>query len=247
MDGINDEFTRTSEFVASYLGDVDGQELAALSDSVFLTRYNREDLIVQQCSLASTVYVVYDGLIRVGRYTRTDKRRALRFLGRGGWFGLESLFMDKEDSNIQYARALTDCELILIERRAFKDFLREHTHALFSLCNWLSQQVASLELKLTRDFSEGAQQNLSCLLIALGGRFGKTIDQGTLIDLELPNPTMANLLGISSETLRRLIKKMVNNGTVQVDGDKIILVNEQSLIKTANIDNYSLETLKNTF
>ncbi len=246
MDGVNEEFKRISEFLANYLGDVNCQELAGLSDSVFLTRYKREDLIAQQCSLASTVYVVYDGLIRVGKYARTDKRRVLRFLGRGGWFGLESLFMDKEDSNIQYARALTDCELILVERGAFRNFLREHPHTLFSLCKWLSQQVASLELKLTRDFSEGAQQNLSCLLIALGEKFGRTQEKGTLIDLELPNPTLANLLGVSSETLRRLMKKMVNNGTIQVDGDKMILVDEQALTKTANIDNDSLEMFKNT-
>ncbi|MFP3953140.1 MAG: Crp/Fnr family transcriptional regulator [Candidatus Bipolaricaulota bacterium] len=241
------EFTEVFDFLSSYLQGVDRKEVECISDSIFITRYKEDDLIVQEGSLASTVYAVRDGLVKVGKYAISDKRRVLRFLTSGGWFGLESLFMEKQESNIQYARAVTDAELILVERGAFRELLKSQPDSLFSLCNWLSREVATLELKLTRDFAEGAKQNLCFLLVALAERFGEDVESGTLVNLKLPNHTLANLLGITTETLRRLIKKMSDDEIIRSDGTRITIKDKESLKQTANINDFYLDLLKDTF
>ncbi len=247
MNTNSEEFSDVIDFLLDYLEGIDREKVEGIADSIFITRYKEDDLIVQEGSLASTVYSVRDGLVKVGKYAISDKRRVLRFLTGGGWFGLESLFMEGQESNIQYARAVTDAELILIERGAFRGLLKSQPDSLFSLCNWLSREVATLELKLTRDFAEGAKQNLCFLLVALAERFGEEVESGTLVNLKLPNHTLANLLGISTETLRRLIKRMSDNQVIESDGTKITIKDKESLKQTANINDFYLELLKDTF
>lgn len=240
-------FSELASFISATIGGVDEEDLEKLSDSIFWVGYDGGDLIVQEGSFSSSVYLVYKGLVKIGKHSGSGRRRVLRFLAPKEWFGLEALFLPDQRTNIQFARALVNSELIFIESTSLYKFLKRHPRALFDLCRWFAREVAMLEFKLTRTSTEGAIQNFSMLLLALSKKYGIKVDSGDMIDLDLSKQTLANSLGVSVETLRRLIKKLGNRNIISVEDSKIIIKNEDKLNEIAECTDFYLSILEETF
>jgi len=240
------DFSQIISFLSSSLKDVPSDEIEKLSDSIFLVQYSGGDLVVQEGSLSSSVYIVRSGLVKIGKYSKPRKRRVLRFLGSREWFGLEVLFLPNQRTNIQFARAVLDSELISIEASAFNDFVTNCPNALYDLCMWFAREVAMLEFKLTRETSEGSLQNFATLLLGFNEKYGKKVESGSQIDLKLPRHTLADLTGVSAETLRRLIKRLKESETISTHDSKVTIKDEEKLHKLASVQDFYLTILGET-
>jgi CRP/FNR family transcriptional regulator len=220
--------------------------LRELLDSTLMLSYGEGDLIVQEGSYFSGIYIVYRGLVQIGKYSSTGKRRVLRFLAPREMFGLEALFMREQEMNIQYARALVDSDVLFIKERGFCDFLKSHPAALFTLCQWFAREVAMLEFKLTRDATEGSLQNFALLLAALKDKYGSRTASGIQIKLELPRQLLAELLGVSVETIIRLMKNLKDRGIITAENSEITITDEDKLTSIGRTTAFYLEILKET-
>ena len=234
-------------FLNSSLENATLEELQELRESIFWVQYSDGDLIAQEGSLSSSIYIIYDGLVKIGKYSKSQqKKRVLRFLGPHEWFGLEVLFMPDQHTNIQFARAVLDSELISIKTSKFKDFLSSHPKALNDLCKWFAREVAMLEFKLTRETADGSLQNFAILLLGLNEKYGREVENGSKIDLELPKHTLADLMGISAETLRRLIKRLEEAGAISIKNHKITIQDQERLHELAGVQDFYLTILGET-
>ena len=246
-DGKNPTSEEILTFLASSLENVSEEELKELEDSIFWVQYADGDLVAQEGSLSSSIYIIYDGLVKIGKYSKSQqKKRVLRFLGPHEWFGLEVLFMPDQHTNIQFARAVLDSELIAIEVSKFSDFLNSHPRALEDLCKWFAREVAMLEFKLTRETADGSLQNFAILLLGLDEKYGKKEKQGSKIDLELPKNTLADLMGVSAETLRRLMKRLKEAGAISTKNHKITIRDRNKLHELAGVQDFYLTILGET-
>ena len=139
---------------------------------------------------------------------QSHEKRVLRFLAPGEWYGLEPFFLGGNPVNLQYARTIVDSSLLFFETGRLRAFLQRHPQALLDLCQWFAREVTMLEFKLTREATESADRNLALLLLALANKYGTPNPDGT-VRLEFPvtRQTMAELLGISLETLMRVLRR----------------------------------------
>ena len=70
-------------------------------------------------------------------------------------------------------------------------------------------------------------------LLQLGTKFGKDA-QGN-INITLSRQDLAAYIGTTYETAFRMLTELVNEGTVQVDGKQIKIINEQALRNVQNL------------
>ncbi len=222
------------------------EALAELSEEALLVGYNEGDLVVQEGSPFSGVYIIYSGLVLIGKYSSSRKRRILRFLAPREFFGLEALFMKDQETNIQFARALLDSELVFIRAEPLLEFLQRYPLAMLTLCRWFAREVAMLEFKLTRDATEGSLHNLAMLLLALSNKYGHETPAGTIINLELPRALMAEMVGISEETLLKLLKRLRDQQIISVQDSKITIINKEKLDSLALTADFYLTILEET-
>jgi CRP-like cAMP-binding protein len=233
-------------FLSSIFEDLTEGELRKLGDSALLVDYSQGDLIIQEGAPFSGVYIVYHGLVCIGKYSSSRKRRCLRFLASGEFFGLEALFMERQQANIQFARALLDSELIFIRDDLLLDFFNRHPRSMLTLCRWFAREVAMLEFKLTREATEGSLHNLAMLLSALSNKYGHPTPSGTIIDLRLPRYLMAEMLGISEDTLLKLLKKLKDRQVISVQDANITIINKGKLDELALTAGFYLTILEET-
>jgi len=219
-------------------------ELAKISLEV---HFDEDELIAQEGSYASGVYVVQSGLVSIGKYASKGwEKRCLRFLAVGEMFGLEVVFLEREPINVQFAKAVVESSLVFFERSNILAFSKDHPRLFADLSRWLAREVIMLEFKLTREAVESMDRNLALLLIALSNKYGESQDGGIAIDVPIPRQTMAEMLGVSIETLMRCLKRFRELGLISTDHSRIIIKDLESLNTRARVSAFYLSIMQET-
>ena len=129
---------------------------------------------------------------------------------------------------------------------AFRD---RHPELLADFCHWLAREVILLEFKLTRDALESLDRNLALLLLALTYKYGEhrgQFGQGTVLDLPISRQTMAEMLGVSIETLMRSLKRFRERKLIRTSGRKIVIMDLAGLEDRAKTPPFYLAIVEET-
>jgi CRP/FNR family transcriptional regulator len=134
--------------------------------------------------------------------------------------------------------ALTDAHICTFRRSGFDDFARRHPDLEHSLL-----QRTLLDLDRTREWMvllgrKSAMARLASFLVAMGERVGRTVqadDNGTLhFDLPLSRQDIADLLGLTIETVSRQITHLRERGIIETPGRRgIVVLDGESLRECA--------------
>jgi CRP/FNR family transcriptional regulator len=129
--------------------------------------------------------------------------------------------------------ALTDCHLCLYPRGAFEDVL-ENNIAMERLL--LRRTMAALDeararmLLLSRGTSE---EKLACFLIEMADRAGGTMatDHGVTLELPLSRGQIADLLGLTIETVSRQMTHFKTDGLIDLPGGRLLTIRNRAALK----------------
>lgn len=193
------------------------EDRLALQSLALVLHYDADELVAQEGSYSSGVYIICEGLVAIGKYApQSHEKRVLRFLAPGEWYGLEPLFLGGPPVNLQYARTIVESTLLFFETARFRSFLERRPMVLADLCRWFAREVSMLEFKLTREATESADRNLALLLLALTNKYGHEEGDGRFrLELPITRQMMAELLGVSLETLMRMLRRFRERGLIE--------------------------------
>ncbi len=234
-------------FLAKVFPSLEKGEIEELSRIALKTRYGEDELIAQEGSYASGIYIVKSGLVSIGKYSSKGRgKRCLRFLSVGEMFGLEAVFLEREAINVQFAKTLIESALVFFERSNILAFTKDHPRIFKDLSRWLAREVIMLEFKLTRETVESLDRNLALLLLALGNKYGVREQDVLHLELPIPRQTMAEMLGVSVETLMRGLKRFRELGFLGPEHGKIIICDSARLAERARVSDFYLSIIEET-
>jgi len=110
----------------------------------------------------------------------------------------------------------------------------------------LSREVIMLEFKLTRDAVESIDRNLAFLLVALANKYGDKKRDGVVLDLPMSRQTMAEMLGVSIETLMRALKRFRELRLISTSQSQIKLIDAENLKDRAQVTPFYLSIMEET-
>jgi len=234
-------------FLAEVFPSLAADEVEELAGISFEVHYDEGELVAQEGSYSAGVYVVRSGLVSIGKYaSRSWDRRVLRFLAVGEMYGWETVFLEREPINVEFAKAIFESTLVFFERSSILAYSKAHPRLFADLCRWLSREVIMLEFKLAREAIESIDRNLALLLIALGKKYGEKQNGTVVLNLPIPRQTMAEMLGISIETLMRALKRFRERGLVNTSQGRITLIDVKSLEERAQTEAFYLSIIEET-
>jgi len=220
------------------------EELSRISLPV---HFNEGELVAQEGSYASGIYVVWSGLVSIGKHASHGRdRRCLRFLAPGEMFGLEAVFLEREPVNVQFAKTIVESDLVFVERSNILGFSKDHPGLFADLCRWLAREVIMLEFKLAREAVEPMDRNLALLLVALANKYGEKQKDGTAIDLPVSRQTLAEVLGISVESVMRGLKRFRELNLIATENSRIWVKDPESLAQRARVSDFYLSIIEET-
>ncbi len=199
------------------------KEMQLIEENSVLINYKKREIICKQGSFVSHVMVVRKGLVKVYLDNGQDSL-VLKIIPDGNLVGLSSV--SEENNTYQYsAMAYIDSEIQQIDIHVFRKLLE--TNASFArevidIFSANSTQVYGRFFCLTHKQAYG---RLADILLCLANRIFKQSE----FKLPLSRQDLADLSGMSAETVIRMLKKFNEEGLIQMEGKSFKIVEYEKL------------------
>jgi CRP-like cAMP-binding protein len=198
-------------------------EQKKISENTAVVEYKKGELICKQGAMASQILYIESGLAKVFLNNGNDTL-VLKIIPPGNLLGLTSIGSD--NSIFQYsALAYVDTVVKQIEINCFREMLHDNPKFASEVIEILisnTVQISGRFFCLTHKQSYG---RLADILLCLADRI--FLSQDFL--LPLSRKELAELSGISSETVVRMLKKFNDEGLIATEGKNLRIIDYQKL------------------
>ncbi|MBU4485947.1 MAG: Crp/Fnr family transcriptional regulator [Candidatus Delongbacteria bacterium] len=204
-------------------------EIKSIAEHCQLKKFAKKNIIFMEQDPGNMFYIIYGGKIKITKLNNDGNEVILSILSTGDFFGEMSL-LDHNKRNAN-AIALDDIELLTIVRNEFLEVLHKNTAFTFNLLKTFAIRLRTTDIRVKSFFLDDAQQKVLMMLYDMSEKMGITKGKGMFLE-EMPNQTdLANLTGISRETLSRIIKKFEMNEIIKRNGKDIIIPDYRDFVE----------------
>ena len=187
-------------------------------------RYKKGEMIAKQGSFASHVIYLTGGLVKV--YIEGRKDLVLKIIPPDHFIGLSSIY-DGNSSFIYSAAPYIDSEASLIDVNIFKSLIRKNPDFASQIINIQNENAAQVYGRffcLTRKQSNGL---VADLMLCLSNR----VFRSNKFCLPITRNDLADLTGLSIESVMRIMKEFKEDGLIDTKGKNIEILSQESLEK----------------
>ena len=205
-------------------------EHKSLARSIFAlrrgpVRHSRDQTVVVEGDASDYIFLVISGVVRSFRSFQNGTRSIVSFYLPTEFFGLTN-----HPTHLLTAEAVTDANILFFKRSAlFSMAKRESQIADFLLTTTLTELRRTQKYSL--QISRSAKGRVASFLVDLS----KRMRTQTCLDLPMSHKDIADHLGMTIETLSRIITQMENSGVIARGlSHDLILNNLQALAQMAD-------------
>lgn len=207
-------------------------DLLAFNEAKSCTVYKKGQLIFNEGGHPLGLFCINSGKIKLAHAGQDGKEQIVRLAKEGDVLGYRAML-----SNERYhanAVALDDTNVCFIPRDAFFKVLQTNPGLSLEIIKMLSLELRRAEQTITDLAQKPVRERMAEALLFLKETYGVEAD-GATIDVVLSREDIANLVGTATETAIRLLSEFRGDKIVEFIGKKIKILNNERLVKTANI------------
>ena len=166
--------------------------------------YHKDNMILMQDEFGDTFFAITRGSVKINRIKEDGKEVIFAFLNDGDFFGEMSL-LDEEPRSANVF-ALSETEVLILQRSEFLAFLEQHPDVALSLLTELVQRIRRSDEQIESLSLSDAEHRIGMTLLRLAEEFG-IIYKGKIEISDLPyRKDIASMAGTSKETVSRTMK-----------------------------------------
>lgn len=187
-------------------------EKKLLDDNSVVIKYKKKEIICKQGTFVSHVMYMESGLAKVF-IDNGANTLVLKIIPEGNLIGLASV---SEESNTYHysAMAYVDSEVKQVDMKTFRYLLHHNPHFAKDVIEILSANSVQIYGRFFCLTHKQAYGRLADILICLSDRIFKNAE----FELPLSRKDLAELSGMSSETVIRMLKKFHDDGLIFMEG-----------------------------
>jgi len=173
------------------------------------------------------VYGVVAGTLKVVTTSEAGDDVVFNLMSVGDVFGEVAVFCEAERTAT--VAALSECELLVIDRRDLLAFLRSHPDAALALMAVLAQRVRSLSELVEDTLFLNLPVRLAKKLVAYAESHGQRTPEGVRIDLKLSQEEWGDLVGATRESINKQMRAWTDQRLIRVDHGYVVLLRVEAL------------------
>jgi CRP/FNR family cyclic AMP-dependent transcriptional regulator len=188
--------------------------LATIGEGRKVVAFSKKQTIFTQGDAADSVFYLQEGRVRLAVVSKIGKEATLAILSEGEFFGEGGLA--GQPLRMGSATALTDCELLQIDKKAMMLALhREHTFSDLFVAYLLARNIR-YEEDLVDQLFNSSEKRLARILLLLA-RFGKEGVPETVIP-KVSQETLAEMVGTTRSRVSFFMNRFRKLGFVDYGG-----------------------------
>ena len=199
------------------------EELKEVKTKMIVKKVKKNATILYEEDTNKYMYVILEGNTKVVKMTEDGKEIILAVHESGDSFGEISLI----DGNTTTAsvQATKDSIIAIMDKDNFYTLIYSQKKFLYNLlkklCSLIREDVDTIELL---NFNN-AYQRVKVLLMNLAQRYGEETQKGITLHIKLTHQDIANMTGLTRETVTRVIDKWQEKGDIFFLKNRSIVLN----------------------
>lgn len=204
-------------------------ELSRLATVAAVRRLAPADALVRQGDPATHVFNVTDGCIMLSTLLADGRRQVLGFLTLGDFIGLRT------DLTYSFtAEAVGSATVCRLPRQPFLDVLLQTPALEWELLDRASDDLACAEQHMILLGRKTAEERVASFLIDMANKQARNGGEPNLLILRMTRTDIADYLGLTTETVSRVISAWNRRSIIQLAGHRTVrLLNRAWLDRTA--------------
>jgi CRP/FNR family transcriptional regulator, cyclic AMP receptor protein len=196
------------------LGKLSSAEIDALLTYSRVERYAAGQEIFAKGSPGQSLLAVLRGSVRISSISLAGKEIVLNIIKAGEIFGEIAVLDGGERSGD--ACAMTDCELLVLNRRDLLPFLEKHTDICLMLIRVLCQRLRQTSEQVEDLFFRDLTARVAKALLHLAGHSGQGDVRSATLELHLSQTELGHIVGSSRESINKLLQAWYRAGLIEL-------------------------------
>ena len=201
------------------------EELDMINANSTTVRYKKGEVICKHGTIAPHVILLKEGLAKIYLEGRNDSL-ILKIITSGNMIGLTSI---NEGNNIFHYSSMTyiDSKASLIDINVFRKVMSQNVKFANAVINILCENAVQTFGRFFCFTHKQLYGRMADILLCLAERIFKNRE----FELNLSRKELAELTGMSTESVIRMLKKFKDDGIIHMEGKTIVIRNYETLSK----------------
>jgi CRP/FNR family transcriptional regulator len=196
------------------------KELQLIQKHVVWKEFEKNRIILHEKDTSEFMYVIVRGNVKICRAGKEGKDVVLAVHGPGDFFGEMSLIDGKTVPSSVYATE--DSLVAIIAKREFFSLLYGQQKVLDNLLRILCSRLREAWGKIQMLTFNDAAQRVKMLFLMFAEDQGEKTADGTTLLIKLRHQDIADMTGLSRETVTRVLDRWKKSGEITIDKNRRI-------------------------
>lgn len=210
----------------SGLSEADLTELAAI---IVRRKFKKGESLFSEGDEATGFYLLVSGSIKLCRLSHDGREKVLHFVQPRETFAEAAFFGDGKYP--AEARALAPGEVLYLPKTGFIELMGRNPNFTLNLVISLSLMLRQFARQIEELSFADVTSRLASFLVRRAEEKSASFGGITYIDLGVKKGELASRLGTASETISRTLRKLKDEGIIEVQGSKVIIHKMEQLEK----------------
>jgi CRP/FNR family transcriptional regulator len=197
-------------------------------DEITIDRhFRRGSIVFMDGDPGEAFFFIKSGKVKIFKTSPDGRELIFAILGEGDVFAEVTLFND-----IDYpasAEILEEACLGMIKNKDLEALIGQHSELALPIIKVLSRKLFSSQQKVKELALGDTYMRTAQTIVKLAEVQGKKTDEGIEVKLDISRQELANMIGTARETVSRALSQFKKEGSVDISGKKIIVLNMSKL------------------
>jgi len=208
-------------------GKLSASEIDSLISYSRVERYPSGREIFAKGSPGQSLVAVLRGSIKISSLSNEGKEIVFNIINAGEIFG-EIGFLDGEERSAD-ATAMTDCELLMLNRRDFLHLLENRADLCMIMLRILCQRLRQTSEQVEDVMFRHLESRLAKALLHLAESGAMHGPQSTSVELHLSQRELGNMAGGSRESVNKILQNWHRQGLIDLGKASVLIRDVEAL------------------
>ncbi len=219
------DFLRNSDLFSS----LTDEELNRIGSKIRIEEFKKNEVVLYEEDTNEFMYIILFGKVKVIQTTEDGKEIILAVHKSDDYFGEVSLIDGK--TSPATVQTLENSLIAFISKKDFYSLLFTQSKVLDKLLQIFCSRLRESWERIYLLNAKNASDRVKLLFLTLSYKNGNKTPEGVVLNLKLTHQEIADMTGLSRETVTRIIDGLQRDGEITVLKNKLICLKSKFLLK----------------
>lgn len=208
----------------SLFKSLSGDEVTNMDNKKVCSYFKKNQPLFIEGTFPRGVFCIHSGKVKIFTIGESGKEQIIHIAKEGEVVGFRTMFSD-EPYKLS-ATAIEECNICLIKREDFLEYLQKKPELMQSVLKNLSMELGQRAVFIKNMAQKTVRERLAAVLLILDEVYTDEM-------INLSREDLANYVGTATETVIRLLKEFKDDELIEVHVRKIEILNRNKLEREA--------------